>query len=563
MSVCLASNVPRTWLGSALVKESGALETLERPQRLAALDTGRFDCVVIGGGITGAGIAREAARRGLQVALLEAHDFAAGTSSRSSKLIHGGLRYLAMGDVALVRETALERKHVHRLAPHLAEPHWMLVPARSWAALLKFRAGLSTYETLGAVAEADRHRNWDADELARSEPHLRRDRYPYACVYREYVTDDARLVLANLRDAVRHGAVALNYAPVVAVLVEAGRAIGVEARCDVSGRRIRVRADVVVNAAGPWAEAVQRLESPAAPALLHLSKGVHVALPRAQLPIQQIVILGTEDKRSIFAIPRADIVVLGTTDTSHHGGPDREPSIERADVEYLLAPIPRYFDISPPRPEDCVTAWAGLRPLIAEPGKAPAELSRKDEIRIGPAGVITIAGGKLTGYRKMGEQVVVQIANALGRSLRGLSPDDEAPLPGGDFAGDVGALASGLASAHPFAGRVAERLARLYGTEADAIAQRGAEPIAPGTAVLCGEIDHAIDVEAAVTLEDVVYRRTRAGLYDPAARDAMLTPTAERMAVRLGWSADRTAREVAGVRAQLAADLAFRHEETT
>lgn len=543
--------------------ETGALATADRLRILDALDAGRFDCVVIGGGITGAGIAREAARRGLRVALLESHDFAAGTSSRSSKLIHGGLRYLAMGDVALVRETARERKHVHRLAPHLAEPQWMLVPARSRAALLKFRAGLGSYEALGAVADADRHRNWDADELARSEPRLRRDRYPYACIYREYLTDDARLVLANLRDAARHGAVVLNYAPAVRVLVEAGRAVGVEACCHETGRRIRVRAAAVVNAAGPWVEAVQRLEASGAPALLHLSKGVHVGLPRARLPIRQIAILGAEDKRSIFAVPRGDVVYLGTTDTSYGARADREPPIERADVAYLLAPVSRYFDVPPPRPEDCVTAWAGLRPLIAQPSKAPAELSRKDEILIGPAGVITIAGGKLTGYRKMGEQVVERVASALGRPLAGPPANGELPLPGGDFDGDVDALAARLAATHAVGPRVAGRLARLYGSEADAVVQRGEAPIASGTAVLFGEIDHALDVEAAVTLADVVYRRTRAGLYDPDAREAMVGPTAERMASRLAWSPERTATEIAAVRAQLAADLAFRHEETT
>jgi glycerol-3-phosphate dehydrogenase len=556
-----ASSVPRTQLRCALVTGFVALTATECPQRLDALEAEHFDCVVIGGGITGAGIAREAARRGLRVALLEAHDFASGTSSRSSKLIHGGLRYLAMGDIALVRETALERKQVRRLAPHLAEPRWMLVPARSWSALLKFRAGLGTYEALGAVSDADRHRNWDAEELARSEPCLRRDRYPYACVYREYLTDDARLVLANLRDAVRLGAIASNYTPVVAVLVEAGRAVGVEARCGETGRSIRVRARVVVNAAGPWVETVRRFEASGVSTLLHLSKGVHVALPLARLPIRQIVILGTQDRRSIFAIPRGDVVVLGTTDTSHDGIADREPPVERADVEYLLAPLPRYFDLPPPGPEDCVTAWAGLRPLIAQAGKAPAELSRKDEILIGPTGVITIAGGKLTGYRKMGEQVIAQVADALGRPLATPSQADEAPLPGGDFDGDIDALASRIASSHALDRRAAGRLVRLYGSEADRIARRGTDPIAPGAAVLASEIDHAIDLEAARTLEDVVYRRTRAALYDPDARDAMIPATAQRMAVRLDWSAEHTAREITAIQTRLRADLAFRHEE--
>jgi glycerol-3-phosphate dehydrogenase len=178
-----------------------ALSTPDRARTLDALEREHFDSVVVGGGITGAGVAREAALRGLRVALLEARDFAAGTSSRSSKLIHGGLRYLAMGDVPLVRDTALERKRVFALAPHLAERRWMLVPARSYAGLLKFRAGLASYETLGAVEQADRHRNWDAGDLAREEPLLRRDRFPYACVYREYLTDVARLVKRIMSDS--------------------------------------------------------------------------------------------------------------------------------------------------------------------------------------------------------------------------------------------------------------------------------------------------------------------------------------------------------------------------
>lgn len=538
---------------------ASALAASDRTADLDALERERFDCVVIGGGITGAGVAREAARRGLSVALLEACDFASGTSSRSSKLIHGGLRYLALGDVALVRETALERKHVHRLAPHLAEPRWMLVPARSWAALLKFRAGLGTYETLGAVAEADRHRNWNAEELARREPLLRRDRTPWACVYREYLTDDARLVLANLRDAAGAGARVLSYAPVEAVLVEGGRACGVEARCAESGRRIRVHAGVVVNAAGPWVEALRRLEAPGAAPLLHLSKGVHVGLPAARLPIRQIAILGAADRRSIFAIPRGEVVYLGTTDTSYDGGADREPPVERADVEYLLEPVARSFDVAPLRPAECVTAWAGLRPLVAQPGKVPTEISRKDELLLGPAGVLTIAGGKLTGYRKMAEAVVARAAEQLGRPLA--EPDEEPPLPGGDFAGEVDTLAGRLAAQAHLDAAVAGRLARLYGAEAEAVVARGREPLVPGAAVLAGEVEHAVVLEAARTLEDLVYRRTRVALYDPSAREAIVEPAAARMAALLGWSRERTERERMALRARLAADLAFRTAE--
>ncbi len=538
---------------------AAAISTPGRAHTLDALEREHFDCVVVGGGITGAGVAREAAMRGLRVALLEARDFASGTSSRSSKLIHGGLRYLAMGDIALVRDTALERKRIFAIAPHLAERRWMLVPARSYAGLLKFRAGLATYEKLGAVEEPDRHRNWDAADLAREEPVLRRDRFPYACVYREYLTDDARLVLANLRDAVRHGAVVLNHAPVEVITIEAERAAGVVARCSKSGRSVRVRARCVVNAAGPWVEAVRRLEEPGAPAWLHLSKGVHVAVPASRLPLRQIAILGTADKRSIFAIPRGDVVYLGTTDTSYGHGADPEPPVMREDAAYLLEPLPRYFDTAPIQLTDCVTAWAGLRPLLAEPGKAPAELSRRDEIALSSSGVVTIAGGKLTGYRKMGVEVVARVAEVLGRSLA--AADDEAtPLPGGDFDGDLDALAASVARATGVEARISARLVRLYGSETEAVIARGREPLVPGAAVLAGEVEWAIDVEGALDALDVVYRRTRAALYDPDARAALAEPVAQQMALRLGWSIEHTAEQTRAVRERLTTDLTFREE---
>jgi glycerol-3-phosphate dehydrogenase len=533
----------------------GAVSALERARTLDALEREDFDCVVIGGGITGAGVAREAALRGLRVALLEARDFASGTSSRSSKLIHGGLRYLAMGDVGLVRSTARERKRVFALAPHLAERRWILVPARSYAALLAIRAGIATYEKLGAVARADRHRSWDARDLAREEPLLRREKAQYACVYREYLTDDARLVLANLRDGVARGVVAINHAPVVALHIEGGRATGVEAQCAETGRRVRVRARCIVNAAGPWVDAVRRLEEPGAPSRLHLSKGIHVGIPAERLPVRNIPVMVNSAGRSILATPRGDIVFFGTTDESFPGGAVAEPLAERAEVESLLEPIPRYFDTPPVQAKECVTAWAGLRPLIAEPGKAPVEMSRRDEVTFGTAGVLTIAGGKLTGYRKMGVDVVERVAAALGRSLAP-GRDEDAPLPGGDFDGDLDALAQSLAAATAIDRADADRLVRLYGTEARNAVARGRERLTPGASPLAGEIEWAIDVEGAVSACDVVFRRTRAALYDPGCR-ALAAPVAERMATRLGWSAARTREEEQAVKTRLEADLSF------
>ena len=530
----------------------------ERARAIDGLEARRFDLAIIGGGITGAGLAREAALRGLSVVLFEAEDFAAGTSGRSSKLIHGGLRYLALGDVALVRESALERKVIFRLAPHLAERRWMVLPVHSRAALLKFRAAITAYEKLGAVERDDVHQNWGVEELEREEPALDRSEWRFACAYREYLTDDARLVLANLRAAAGMGAHALNWAEVTAIPTEHDRAVGVTARCRLTGREIPVRASCVVNAAGAWVEALRRLEDPAAPPLLHLSKGVHIGIPAVRLPVRNLLLLNTEDRRGIFALRRDEIVFVGTTDTSYPQGASLWPRVERADVEYLLAPLARYFQDAKLEPQDVRTAWAGLRPLVAEPGKPPTDISRKDEILLGRAGVVTIAGGKLTGYRPMALRTLERVQKALGRALPEAS--EGPPLPGGDFAGDLPLIAQGLEREHGLGERVALRLARLYGTEASDVARLGREPLAADAPVLAGEVDWAVSREAAATVEDVLYRRTRAALYEPDARSAIVAPLAARMARLLGWSAEKTEAEVAHARARLAADLAFASE---
>ena len=275
---------------------------------LAGLDGHEFDLAVVGGGITGAGIAREAALAGLSVVVLEASDFASGTSSRSTKLIHGGLRYLAQAEFSLVRESALERKSVHAMAPHLAEPSWMVLPSATWLESIKFRVAVAAYERLGEVAQHDRHANWNRDDLQHHEPLLRRTVFPRACAYREYLTDDARLVLATLRAAIEHGGVAINHVRVHDFLRANGRVSGVLARDVLTGNDIEVRARVVVNAAGPWAAEVARADEQPLPKGLHLSKGVHIVLSRARLPINNPCLLQVGDGRMVFVIPHGTVV---------------------------------------------------------------------------------------------------------------------------------------------------------------------------------------------------------------------------------------------------------------
>jgi glycerol-3-phosphate dehydrogenase len=461
-----------------------------------------------------------------------------------------------MGDLRLVRSAALERKVVHRLAPHLAEPRWLIVPVRSRASLAKVRVGITTYEKLGAVERPDLHRNWSRSDLEEQEPLLDREQYPYACVYREYLTDDARLVLANLRAAVSTGAQPLNRARVDGVVIENGRAAGVEVACGLSGRHFHVRGRSVINAAGPWVESVQSLEDADAKPLLHISKGVHIVLRAERVPVRNMLLFGTANRRSIFAIRRGSVTYVGTTDTTYAPGSEVWPEIEREDVEYLLAPLGRYLTTPKLEPRDVVAAWAGLRPLIAEPGKPPTEISRRDEVLVGPARVITVAGGKLTGYRPMAHSALERAAEVCGLPLAP-EPAEEPPLPGGDFDGDLEKLARGLARDTGLGDASAARLVRLYGTEASDVIARGAEPLAPGAELRAGEVEWAVANEGAVSVEDVLYRRTRTALYEPDEREAVVEPIAQRMAERLGWSSEQTAREVARVRARLSEELSF------
>jgi glycerol-3-phosphate dehydrogenase len=543
------------------------ISTLERSTTLQALSREAFDLIIIGGGITGAGVAREAARRGLRVALLEGEDFASGTSSRSSKLIHGGLRYLERGEVTLVRKTALERKEIYRAAPHLSEPRWMVMPTPGRTLLYSLRLAVTTYEQLGAVERKDGHRAWSGSTLAEEEPLLDRRAFPHALAYREYLTDDARLVLANMRSAVAAGAVVLNHAPVVGLLRSGDRAVGVEARCALTNTMVEVRGRVIVNATGPWVEALQKLENPQAPPLLHLSKGIHISIPASKLPIRNLLVLTAKDKRRIFVLRRGDAVYIGTTDETYSRGAEIWPKIELDEVEYLFEPIPRHFTCGPFAPKDVIGAWAGLRPLIADPTKKdPAELSRRDELLLGPLGIISVAGGKLTGYRGMARRVLESVAERLGalsepagpasHALLAEAPEPDEPLPGGDFDGDLDALASRLATAYELDERTSARLARLFGAEAEQVLGLGSQEVYPGSGCVTGEVRFAIEQEGAANLEDVLYRRTRLPLYGLDPRQA-IEPLATQMAVVLGWDDERVKREVAHAQARLDDDLAF------
>jgi len=517
------------------------LDLRDRDALFDALAARTFDVAIIGGGITGAGVARDAALRGLTVALVEAGDFASGTSSRSSKMIHGGLRYLAQGDLALVREAASERKIVQAIAPHLAIETPFVIPARSAAAIARLRAGLWTFEKLGGVPKAKAHQVWSAAELAEREPALDAAGLAGAVVYPEYLTNDARLTLANVRSAVAAGAMAANYAKVVAIVVEGGKAVGLEVADQSPGgaaRRVRLSARVMVNAAGPWVDAVRAMETRDACPRLALSRGVHLVVPHGRAPVRRTLIVPAGGGRSIFVVPKGEATYIGTTDTFH---PDAEawPPIARADADYLLEAANARLT-GPLALSDIVAAWSGVRPLVSEPGKGASETSRRDEIWTGPAGVLSIAGGKLTAYRRMSERVADKVEAALGRSPSACLTAKR-PLVGGETPpeGLRAQLASQGASA-------AERLIGLYGSEAPGLA---AGPAA--------EAAHAVLNEGALTLEDYWVRRSGRAWFDPDGGLAALTPAAEAMAPLLGWSPERIVDEIAHCRSRRATDLAF------
>jgi glycerol-3-phosphate dehydrogenase len=542
-------------------------EPTSRAQSLARIADGAFDVLVIGGGITGAGVAREAALRGLTTALVEARDFASGTSSRSSKLIHGGLRYLEQGDIALVREAATERKVLRWIAPHLTVPAPMLVPVygRTSAGVYKLRVGLSLYDRLAGVPVSERHRILSRDETVEIEPALDRERLQGAGLYPEYVTDDARLVLDTLKAAHHAGALVVNHTRVDALgACDGVRRAGLH---DQEGdARLSVRARVVVNAAGPWVDAVRALDHADERPTLHLTKGVHLVFRPGDLPVHHCVVMRAADGRAVFTVPRATDVYVGTTDTSYVG-PLEEPAVAREDASYLFATLARTFPGLRLGAEQVVGAWAGLRPLVAEPGKSPSEISRKDEIVVAPSGLVTIAGGKLTTYRRMAERVLETCAEVLGRPLPRV--DTAAPpLPGGELgeARDIASYASSPAVRAGLEGvptDVAGRLLKTHGSDAlEVVACADGPtdlmPIVPDVALTVAEVRHAVRREMACSLADVLERRTRVALFATAAARAAAPPVADVVAGELGWSADRRARELDEFTRRCDARLAWR-----
>ncbi|KGR91229.1 glycerol-3-phosphate dehydrogenase [Ureibacillus massiliensis 4400831 = CIP 108448 = CCUG 49529] len=383
----------------------------ERPKIVNTLNSYSFDVLVIGGGITGAGIALDAASRGLSVALVEMQDFAAGTSSRSTKLVHGGLRYLKQLEVGLVAEVGREREIVYENAVHVTKPEWMLLPIYKEGSLgsITTSLALKVYDRLAQVRKNERRKMLSKKQTLDKVPFLKNQGLKGAGYYVEYKTDDARLTIEVIKKAIEYNAVCLNYARVTDFVYKKKRIVAANVRDEITGETITIHAHQIVNATGPWIDEVRNLDhAKKNKKHLRLTKGIHIVLDQKKLPLDQALYFDTQDDRMVFAIPRDGKTYVGTTDTFYDGDPIA-PVANKEDVDYLLGAISYIFPDLSISAEDVESTWAGVRPLIYEEGKDPSEISRKDEIWTAPSGLMTIAGGKLTGYRQMAEEIVDRI----------------------------------------------------------------------------------------------------------------------------------------------------------
>ena len=516
----------------------------ERLTALEAMTRRRLDLLVVGGGITGCGLARDAALRGLSVGLVEKVDFAYGTSSRSSKLVHGGVRYLAYGDVGLVRESAHERKVLGGIAPHLVHPLPFLFPLYKGDSVAKFRVGFTMFDKLAGSTRQERHRVLTADEIRERAPALR-EPLTGGFEFTEYITDDARLTLENALSAAEHGAFVANHAAVTSLLVEDGRLVGASVRDELDGQTRDVRAAVVVNATGPWAEETIGLGGSPAPKHVLPSKGIHLLFHADRLPVRGAVALKSPAGREGFAVRRWSYVYVGTSDVAHEGRLD-EPVADRAAMEDVLRMTQDCFPSLGLTESDVVATWAGLRPLIAEEGKPPRDTSRHDEVWRSPEGLLSIVGGKLTTYRRMAERVMEHVGRELGRELGDSQRTAEVPLPGAELGGrdfatfraeTVAALgARGVPAA------TAERVTWLYGAGAEELLRLGEgdpawlEPLAPGSAAVRGEVRLAVEQAMALTLADILDRRTGLLLFSDDLGLAAAPAAATIAGSLLGWS---------------------------
>lgn len=530
-----------------------------RQENLHLLASDLFDVLVIGGGITGAAVARDAAMRGFRTALVEKGDFGSGTSSRSSRMIHGGLRYLENYEFGLVFQCCTERRVMRKIAPRLVRPLPFLYPLYRGQkpAPWKLRTGLTMYDALSLFRNVQRHRWLEPEETARREPLLGGRGLLGAARFYDAQVDDARLTMLFARAAHVEGAVVANYAEAVALLQADGKVQGAVVRDRIRGTEIEIRARVVVNATGVWVDTVRQLDVHFKGATVRPTKGIHLVIPRQRLPTTHAIAFDSpRDGRHVFLIPWGKHALIGTTDTDYEGNLDT-PWAAWEDVEYLLEALTHIFPGAQIGPQDIISTFAGLRPLLYAEGGTYA-LSREHQILQSPSGLFTVAGGKLTTARLMAEQIVGQVERSLTQNF-GIHASrpcrTREPLPGAERAWVAAMMEDEEAHTHLIDAYGADAAWVLaYAEENKALGRR----IVPELPYLMAEALYAVQHEMALTLNDVLIRRTHMIYEAPEGGLDRSRAVAEVMAPRLDWDAAEVERQVADYAAQVALTQAWR-----
>jgi len=523
-----------------------------RQQNLERLASEEFDLLIVGGGITGVAIARDASSRGFRTALVEKDDFGSGTSSRSTRLIHGGIRYLEYGEFKLVFDASSERRLMRKAAPRLVRPLPFLYPIYRGQkpAPWKLRVAMVLYDALSLFRNVQRHRWLSPSEVRDREPLVAGRGLLSAARYYDAQVDDARLTLLTAKAAHIHGAVMANHTRVIGLMKSQGRVVGAQVIDQISGQEIEVRAKIVVNATGIWSDSVRDLDEQVTQPIIRPTKGIHLVIPRSRLRSQHAIIFGVpRDGRHIFLIPWGNFTLIGTTDTDYDGDRDN-PAADLEDVEYLLEAVRHTFPGAQIQHDDIISTWAGLRPLVSASGN-PSAISRQHVILESESGLITIAGGKLTIQRMMGEHVTDRIQKRLAEGW-GVYARSECrtrePLEGAQI---EPVRVSGVGES------VGEYLSDTYGGDATWVLAYAEEnptlgkPIVPGLPYLKAEALYAVQHEMALTLCDLLIRRTHV-IYE--ARDGgagRARAVAELIAPRLGWDDEEIERQIAIYAAQV------------
>lgn len=520
-----------------------------RKEMIDQMKSEHLDVLIIGGGITGAGIALEAGAKGMKAGLIEMQDFAAGTSSRSTKLVHGGLRYLKQFEVELVADIAQERAIIHQNAPHIVQPRKMLLPVydEPGASFSDFssKVALDLYDRLAKVDGSDKHSFLSKEEVLKEVPSLREEGLLKGGLYLDYVNDDARLTLEILKKAYELGAWAVNYVKAASFLYDdAGKITGVTAEDVLTGEQFAVHASVVVNATGPWSDELRQKQQARIHNRMYPTKGVHFVVDASRLPVKRTIYTdsGLNDDRMIFIIPRKNKTYFGTTDTPYEGDLT-EPPVTEEDIDYLLKAVNTRFPEAHLTKEDIETGWSGLRPLLQQEKETddPSSVSRGHEVFVSKAGLVTIAGGKLTDYRRMAEDTFSVIDSLVEKEY---PPVDTASisLSGGELPEGVAfeayvkeQTAKGMEAG--LSEEEAEELVRWYGTNVETIFALK-EPIHSSELPLKEALSlrYALDYEMTMTPVDYFLRRTDTLLFDTRQMEQTAAPVLEEMARYFSWS---------------------------